>query len=73
MPQVQQFGADHDFERTIRYAKVQLNDRTWVDVEYAVEIDWVRIREMAEKAARNKSKRSKFGPLTVFVARVIRA
>lgn len=72
MAQVMSIGTDHDFERTIRRAPAKLRDGTPVEVEYAIEIDWVRMRQLVERAARNKGKRATFGPVTVYVARVNR-
>jgi len=72
MPQVQRFGTDADFEQTIRRAPAKLRDGTPVEIEYVIEIDWVRMRDLAERAARNKGRRAKFGPVTAWVAGVKR-
>jgi hypothetical protein len=56
---------DEDFEKVIRRTPHQLKDGTHVEIEYVIEIDWQIMREVAIRAARNSSKRSKFGPVIV--------
>jgi hypothetical protein len=70
--QVERHGVDAEFEQAIRHISAKLRDGTPVDVEYVMAIDWERVRALAEKAFRNKSRASKFGPVTVFVAGVKR-
>jgi hypothetical protein len=72
MSQVERVGIDHEFQRAVRRAMGKLRDGTPVEIEYAIEIDWERMRDMVERAARNKSKRSKSGPVMAYVARINR-
>jgi hypothetical protein len=59
---------DDAFEKTIRHAQAKLKNGTPVEVQYVLSVDWMRMRELAERAARNKGRVAKAGPITVYVA-----
>lgn len=61
---------DNEFQQTIRYAHVKLKNGTPVEVQYVLDVDWVRMRELAERAARNKGRIAKAGPITVLIPKL---
>jgi hypothetical protein len=64
---------NEDFEKVIRRIPHQLMDGTHVEVEYVIEIDWEIMRQVAIKASRNQTKRSKLGPVTVYHVATMKA